>query len=454
MPEREVRYCTSADGTRLAYTVTGSGPPIVFAMEPVVSHAQLEWSHSIFGRIYQRLARTNTLIRLDTRGVGMSDRPFASKQEENVWDIEAVVDRLQLQGFAITGVQSASLSVAGYAARHPDRVTRIVFIDGFLRMRDLFETPQIRALVNAAEGDFEMATEMVGAVAFGSGREESVSHGAYIRSCVDRDFFANAAALFTFDATPYASALTMPALVIRHEALQYVTPEMTRDLVSRLPDARLITVPGLWADNPEGLADQIAAFVTEDVAAPAAQEKSAHSGLRTVLFTDIVGHTEMMQRLGDEQGRAVLREHERITREMLQAHGGVEVKTMGDGFMASFGSVTKALECAVALQRAFAAWNHEGARTGEGGHAGPPLQVRVGLNAGEPIEEDGDLFGSTVILASRIAAQAGPGEILVPDTIRGLASGKGFFFSDRGEVVPKGFEDPVRLYEVRWHETE
>jgi class 3 adenylate cyclase len=167
----------------------------------------------------------------------------------------------------------------------------------------------------------------------------------------------------------------------------------------------------------------------------------AGSAFRTVLFTDIVGHTEMMQRLGDAKGRDVLREHERITRETLKSHGGAEVKTMGDGFMASFGSVTSAMECAIALQRAFAAHTES---------MPEPLHVRIGLNAGEPIEEDGDLFGATVILASRIAAKAGAGEILVPDTVRGLLSGKGFMFSDRGEFVPKGFDEGVRLWDVRW----
>jgi class 3 adenylate cyclase len=162
------------------------------------------------------------------------------------------------------------------------------------------------------------------------------------------------------------------------------------------------------------------------------------SGLRTILFTDIVGHTEMMRRLGDERGREVLREHERITRDLLKQHGGAEVKTMGDGFMASFASVTKAMDCAIALQRAFAA------------HEGEPLHVRVGLNAGEPIEEDGDLFGSTVIMASRIAASAGAGEILIPEPLRHLLSGKSYVYADRGETILKGFEDAVRLYEVRW----
>ena len=120
---------------------------------------------------------------------------------------------------------------------------------------------------------------------------------------------------------------------------------------------------------------------------------------------------------------------------------------MGDGFMASFGSVTSAVECAIALQKGFAAWNEE-----QGAAKATRLLVRVGLNAGEPIEEDGDLFGATVILASRIAAKAGAGEILVPDTVRGLLSGKGFVFGDRGEFVPKGCDEGVRLWDVRWED--
>jgi class 3 adenylate cyclase len=115
--------------------------------------------------------------------------------------------------------------------------------------------------------------------------------------------------------------------------------------------------------------------------------------------------------------------------------------------MASFGSVTKAVECAVALQRAMEARN-EKAEMG----TGERIEVRCGLNAGEPIEEEGDLFGATVILASRIAGKAEGGEILVADTVRGLCSGKGFLFADRGEFVAKGFEEPVRVYEVRWKE--
>jgi len=159
---------------------------------------------------------------------------------------------------------------------------------------------------------------------------------------------------------------------------------------------------------------------------------------------------------------------------------------MGDGFMASFGSVTRAVECGIALQRAFETRNRKlevgsqseamdvrnrggdgvsaaaSAGSASAGEVDPstgsgrtdvePIAVRIGLNAGEPIEEEGDLFGATVILASRIAARAEGGEVLVADTVRGLCSGKGFLFADRGEFVAKGFEEPVRVYEVRWRE--
>jgi class 3 adenylate cyclase len=151
----------------------------------------------------------------------------------------------------------------------------------------------------------------------------------------------------------------------------------------------------------------------------------------------------MMQRLGDDRGRVILREHEAITREALAAYGGSEVKTMGDSFMASFGSATRALECAIALQRAFEARNET---------AQEPLHIHVGLSAGEPIAEDDDLFGSSVILAARIADQAKGGEIVLANVVRELAAGKGFLFSDRGEVLLRGFEDPVHLYQLKWQE--
>jgi len=149
-----------------------------------------------------------------------------------------------------------------------------------------------------------------------------------------------------------------------------------------------------------------------------------------------------MSRLGDAGGREVLREHERITPESARWN-----RSQNDGRRVHglFRSVTRAVECAIALQRAFAE-RHSSAHP----EALAGLCVRVGLNAGEPIEQEGDLFGATVILASRIAAKVEGGKILVADTVRGLCSGEGFLFADRGDFVAKGFEEPVRVYDVSW----
>jgi class 3 adenylate cyclase len=234
--------------------------------------------------------------------------------------------------------------------------------------------------------------------------------------------------------------VTAPTLIIHGREDALVPVQLGRAVAAAIRGARLYEYEGAHLPPNAQIVNDVTRVISEflAVSVPDDSNARAEASLRIVLFTDLVGHTEMMRRLGDERGREVLREHERITRDLLKEHGGAEVKTMGDGFMASFGSVTKAMDCAIALQRAFAA------------HEGEPLQVRVGLNAGEPIEEDGDLFGSTVIMASRIAAQAGAGEILIPEPLRHLLTGKSYVYADRGETMLKGFEDAVRLYEVRW----
>jgi adenylate cyclase len=183
--------------------------------------------------------------------------------------------------------------------------------------------------------------------------------------------------------------------------------------------------------------EALAARPTSEVPLPELQL----SAMRAILWTDLEGHTPIMQRLGDDRGRELLREHERLTREALAAHNGTEVKTMGDAFMAWFPSAQQALTCARSLQQAFADRN----RT-----AGEQVRVRVGINAGEPVVEESDLFGNSVIAAARICHEAAGGEIVVSDVVRQLVAGKGFAFTPRGETNLKGFDDPIRLYEVHW----
>jgi class 3 adenylate cyclase len=265
-----------------------------------------------------------------------------------------------------------------------------------------------------------------------------------------RAFLAYREAAEEIDVTDLLGSISVPALVVHDTSTTLGDfSALAQKLASHIPGARFVAT--------KDVASVVDEFLREGGLTPTPvavrKERPEPGAFRTVLFTDLVGHTEMMSRLGDAKGRDVLREHERITREVLRANGGTEVKTMGDGFMASFGSVTKAVECAVALQKAIEAGNQDAeSPLARAAGEGKGVRVRVGLNAGEPIEEDGDLFGATVILASRIAAKADGGEILVADTVRGLCSGKGFLFADRGEFVAKGFEEPVRVYEVSWRD--
>ena len=182
---------------------------------------------------------------------------------------------------------------------------------------------------------------------------------------------------------------------------------------------------------------------------PPAQVKSSllavgRENRAAFLFTDMESSTASRQRLGDAKVQGLVRVHNTIVREALSAHAGSEIKHTGDGIMASFPTASGALECAVAIQRGIASHVEE--------HPDAPLQVHIGLNAGEPIAEEQDLFGTSVDLAKRICDQAGSGEIFASNVVRELTAGKGFLSADRGETELRGFEDPVKLWELRWQE--
>ncbi|HLF99877.1 MAG TPA: nickel-binding protein [Acidimicrobiia bacterium] len=166
----------------------------------------------------------------------------------------------------------------------------------------------------------------------------------------------------------------------------------------------------------------------------------AESGVRTILFTDLVDSTAITQRLGDEGAMALLRAHDEVVRSALRDNSGREVKHTGDGIMASFASVARAAECAACIQRALL----------ERSVADEAVRVRIGINAGEPVTENDDLFGTAVQLAARLCAVAEPGEVLVSSTIKDLAAGKPFSFEPRGPFELKGFSEPTPAFALLW----
>jgi class 3 adenylate cyclase len=170
--------------------------------------------------------------------------------------------------------------------------------------------------------------------------------------------------------------------------------------------------------------------------------QGADTAIRTIAFSDIEGSTELSDRHGDLAAMEHLRAHDAIMRACLTEHRGMEVKHTGDGIMASFVSVGRAIECAIAVQRALANHNESKAEL--------PLRVRIGMSAGEPVAQHQDLFGAAVNLARRACDAADGGQIIVTGVVRDLCIGKGFRFLDLGDVPLRGFSEPVRLFEVDW----
>ncbi|MCH7953037.1 MAG: adenylate/guanylate cyclase domain-containing protein, partial [Chloroflexi bacterium] len=442
-----MQYVTARDGVRIAFGTAGDGPTLVRVPSLPFSHSQREWENG--SEFYERLAEKWRIVQFDPRGTGLSERNIDDfSLETRLLDIEAVLDKLGTGPVALHGMGWSGPLVVTYAVRHPERVSHLILDDSMARTEDFMNLPQIRAL-DQLTGQWDLFLEYVAYMIYGYGREEAAPVVEHLRACVSPEgaqlIFDQARGDDVSDLLPL---VTQPTLVVQHEEMNQQAEEAARELAALIPNARLVMIAGQAADDTgriiHAIADLLGTEHAEHHAPPPSSPAPAiASGVRTILFTDLVSHTEMMSRLGDEKGRAVLREHEDLTRRQLVEFGGDEVKSMGDGFMASFGSVSKAVECAIAMQRAFARHNE----TDE-----EPLSVRVGLNVGEPIEDGGDLFGATVIMAARIAAKAEGGEILVANAVRELSAGKGFLFADRGDFVAKGFEEPVRVYEVRWRD--
>jgi class 3 adenylate cyclase len=294
--------------------------------------------------------------------------------------------------------------------------------------------------------DWELYTETVAHAYLGwSEAEAARGMAAFMRECITwQAAQAAQGAVEEFDATALLPQVKAPTLVLHRRQFPVFDVAVARGLASRIPNAHLALLEGAsaapWVGDVEAVLSAIHEFLGEGEEAAAG---SAPSGLVTILFTDIGGSTSLTQRVGDAKAQEVVRTHNRIVRDALKAHSGSEIKHTGDGIMASFSSASRALECAIGIQRTFAQHSES---------AEEPIRVRIGLNAGEPIAEEEDLFGTAVQLAARICAQAEPGEILAPIVVRELAAGKGFLLADRGDVALRGFEDPVRLYEVRWRD--
>lgn len=442
--QQEIRFCTTSDGVEIAYADVGEGTPLVY-VRGWPEHLELEWENP-FGRSFlNALTETCRLIRYDMRGTGLSDRSVSDFSLEALErDLEAVIAHLKLDRFVLLsfGSLAGPISVR-YAAAQPDRVTHLVFRGAFLRGAEITSPERQNALIDyAASFGFPLFQFIQPGDAL-SNDELNAVRRAQQEAASPKVYAEILRTLFSADVTDLTAEVSVPALVF-HDREDAAAPfDLGRKFASRLPNARFFPYegpgPGTW-QQIDILVPEIQRFIGL-AAGRLRRDVPSPGSVHTILFTDVEGSTPLTQRLGDARAREVLREHERIVREALKGYGGSEVKSMGDGFMASFPSATRALECAVAIQRETYARNQSSEEE---------IRVRIGVNAGEPIAEQQDLFGSAVIRAARIADLARGGEILVANVVRELAEGKEFLFSDHGEAALRGFDDPVRLFELRW----
>jgi class 3 adenylate cyclase/pimeloyl-ACP methyl ester carboxylesterase len=439
----------TSDGVGIAYWTMGEGQALIIPPIIVTSHLELEWQIVSRRAFYEGMAHGIRVVRYDCRGIGMSQRDQIDFSiDAAIEDLEAVRTRLGLERFSLLRLPSSGDVALAYAARYPDRVANLIIWEGHSVPddRDKVRVDQIDAVEPVIDRHWDLYVKIRARINAGwDGSNAPIIEDILRATHTPASAKAMNAAIRASDPSLYLSEIKAPTLVL-YRLGNRAREDAGRLFASRIAGAQLVVVrdPAIGPYPNEAGVDAMLDFLSPERVywwQPDNREEALGTGLRVILFTDLENHTPMMQRLGDEQGREVLREHEIITREALGAYGGSEVKTMGDSFMASFRSATRALECAIAIQKAFADRN---------ANSPEQLSVRVGLSAGEPIAEDEDLFGSSVILASRIAAQAKGGEIVLANVVRELATGKGFLFTDRGEAKLRGFEDAVRLYELKW----
>ena len=444
--EQQVRYCTTSDGVRIAYASVGGGRPLI-VVPGWVTHLHYTWEEAAQA-FWKQLARHRRVVRYDGRGMGLSERdPSDISSDARVKDLEAVINVVGSESVELFGMSEGGPTAIAFAVRHPEKVQRLVLYGSYPRSPVTREDAQ--ALLPLIRRQWGMGSAALTAVFIPKGDPEQAAEFTRLqRMAMTGEVAAKTLEeILKTDVTQLLPSVTCPALIVHRRQDRIHPARLAQEMAAAIPDAQFELLEGEaftpWMGDSHEVLGAVARFLglPEPDAEPE-QEAARIGGLVTILFTDMQSSTALAQRLGDAAAQEVRRAHNDIVRSALSANGGSEIKHTGDGIMASFSTASSGLECAIAIQRGVA--DHREANPDS------PLGVYVGLNAGEPIAEDDDLFGTSVDLAARLVDHAQPGQIIASDVVRQLAAGKDFLFSDLGETELRGFEDPVKLWELRW----
>jgi pimeloyl-ACP methyl ester carboxylesterase len=439
----ETRYAKN-DDLNIAYQVVGDGPLDLVLVHGWVQSFDAGWDIEPIERFYRRLASFSRLILFDKRGTGLSDRVAPDDLptlETRMDDMRAVMDAASVERAAVLGHSEGGSMCALFAATYPERTQALVMVGSVARARwapdyplgatdEAVEELEASILNNwGVELVRSLLEELGPSIA---GDEEMVQ--AHTRAALRAASPAAAAALTRMsamiDIRHVLPAIRVPTLVM-HRADE-VMAEASRDVGERIPNAKIVELPGRdhmpWLGDQDAALDEIEEFLTGVRPHPALDRV-----LATVLFTDIVGSTELAADLGDRRWRDLLEQHNSLVRRELGRFRGRELSTAGDGFLATFDGPARAVACAVSIRDAAHALG---------------LQIRFGLHTGELELAGSDVRGIAVHTGARVAAKAGPGEVLASSTVKDLVAGSGLEFEDRGSHELKGVPGEWHLYAV------
>ena len=450
--EPRIQYTKTEDGVSIAYASIGEGPPLV-VMPALWEQFSLTWEMEEWRDFLARLGRGRRLVQYDRRGFGLSERHVDEFSVEHaVTDLAAVFQALQLRSAALFASTLAGPAAISYAVEYPRNVSHLILFGTFSRSSDVRSQTESDALAELSRTNWHTASQLF---ADASTREEypeaGLAFARHWRESATGEAVARLLALVP-DVRALLPKVKASALILHRRGDAAIPISAGQAIATGIPNAQFIPLEGEVHAYMLGETEPILTAIDEFLNAEVPSQRTVASAqssseVLTILFTDMQSSTALADQLGDDAAQEVRRAHNEIVRAALSSNSGTEIKHTGDGIMASFATASGALECAIAIQRGVTAHKQE--------HPDSPLGVYVGINAGEPIAEGDpegriDLFGTSVNLAARICDHAEAGQILAADVVRQLAAGKQFLFADLGETELRGFEDPVKLWELRW----
>jgi pimeloyl-ACP methyl ester carboxylesterase len=436
----KTQYARSGEYS-IAYQVVGDGDVDLVYMPGFASNLDVFWEEPRYSRFLQRLASFSRLILIDRLGTGLSD-PLpageAATLEQRVDDIGAVMDAVGVESAALLGWSEGAMPCLLFAGTYPGRTEALVLYGGMPSVID--------------RGDFDEGVSEEGFEEFMADSLEIWPDGGLLRLWAPsagedelaRDWFERYQrlsaspgqmralwnALKDTDVRAILPTISAPTLIMHRSGDILISVGNSRYMAERIPDAKLVEFPGddhlWWFGDQDAISDEIEEFLTG-----ARHTPEPDRVLATVLFTDIVGSTQRAAELGDRAWRDLLERHGDLVRVQLGRHRGREVKTTGDGFLATFDGPARGITCAREIA--------DGVRD-------LGIEIRAGLHTGECEVIGDDVGGIAVHTGARVSALAGPGEVLVSQTVKDLVAGSGIEFEDRGAHELKGVPGEWRLF--------